>query len=157
MPPRGPRSHPGWGAGAGPRGSHGPLRSEPGPAVRPQARPSPSPGPGAAPRLLAEAGVEAEEETGEGRLEFPAPRSSAATIFRPRPPGAAGDGARPAAGRERAGGGSAGAAGQAGPAAMATRGAARRVPGTGRGGRGGARSFHSQLAPPSPRPRGTHT
>lgn len=76
--------------------------------------PSPTLGPAAIPQLLPETG----EEMGEGRpgsssLHSP---SSLATIFRPLPPRAAGDGAQPVEGRERAGGGLAGAAGAgAGP------------------------------------------
>lgn len=69
-----------------------------------QQGPSPTLGPGASPQLLPEAGVETEEEMGEGRpgsssLYSP---SSLATIFRPLPPRAAGDGAQPVEGRERA-------------------------------------------------------
>lgn len=104
--------------GLGPRStqlSH-PTHSRAGfPAIHQPAGPLPHLGPRSHPPAPSRGGVETEEEMGEGRpgsssLHSP---SSLATIFRPLPPRAAGDGAQPVEGRERAGGGLAGAAGAA--------------------------------------------
>lgn len=99
---RGREGRRGW--GQGPFGSHTQLTAERGLRFSSQQGPSPSVGPGAIPQLLPEAGVETEEEMGEGRprLKFsPLPLLIGHHLPGPAPRSSGGWG--PACGRERKG------------------------------------------------------
>lgn len=157
MPPRGPRSHPGWGAGARPRGSHGPLRSEPGPAVWAAGGALPLPGPRSRPPAPGRGGRGGRGGNGGGAARVPrAPLLSGHHLPAPAPRSSGGWG--PARGREGKGRWRGGGSGRAGRARSHgdQRGSPEGPRNRARGARGRTLLPHPACAPLPPPPGHTH-